>query len=286
MSELEATGPNAEQITHWNQRVGPIWARHRRPVNEMIGPHGEGALARAALSPGERVLDVGCGCGETTLTIAGRVGAGGRALGVDISAPMLEEARREAAARGVANADFLLADAQTAALPESDFDVLFSRFGVMFFGDPAAAFANLARALAPGGRLAFVCWQGIQHNPWMLEPLMAAAKVVSLPPPPPPDAPGPFAFADAARVTRILESAGFEAVAIEPVYERVRLAGGLDAAVEFLLEIGPTASALREAPDVPREDVARAIREAISRHGTGDPIEIPSAAWQVTARRP
>src|SRR5262249_6517301 len=148
----------------------------------------------------ERVLDVGCGTGQTSIELARRAGPGGAVTGIDISAPMLARARARAADAGARTVTFLDADAQTHRFDPASLDVCFSRFGIMFFAAPDAAFANLRSALRPAGRLAFVCWQSMRDNPWMLVPLMAAAAHITLPPPPAPDAPGPFSFADADRV--------------------------------------------------------------------------------------
>ena len=284
---MEATGPNAEQIRYWNETAGPKWVRLASMLDAQIAPFGRCAMDRAAIAPRERVIDVGCGCGDTTIELGRRVGAEGSVLGIDPSAPMLDYARQRARAAGLANVRFENGDAQTHHLEERAFDALFSRFGVMFFADPPAAFTNLRRALRPGGRLAFVCWQSIQQNPWMFLPVMAAAAHVTLPAPPPPGAPGPFAFADADRVRGILQQAGFESVAFESIEEQLTVGGvGLDQAVDFLMEMGPAAAALREAgPDV-RPTVAAAIREAIAPFDTPDGVRMGSAIWIVTARCP
>jgi SAM-dependent methyltransferase len=241
-------------------------------------------MERARLRPGERVLDVGCGCGDTTVELAQRVAPGGGATGVDISAVMLERARQFAREQG-AGARFELADAQTHAFPPASADVLFSRFGVMFFADPSAAFAILRRALAPTGRLTFVCWQGLPENPWMFVPLGAALQYVPLPPIPGPDAPGPFSFADPARVRAILERAGYSDVELEDVRETLTIGGSIDQAVDFMLQMGPTAAALRESSDqtlIPR--VAAAVRAALEPYVSADGIRMASASWIVTAR--
>src|SRR5881628_2723223 len=161
-------------------------------------------MERARIGAGERVIDIGCGCGDTTIALARRVGPAGLVLGIDVSAPMLARAADAAREAGVAHVRFEHADAQTHRFPAQAFDVLYSRFGVMFFSDPAAAFGNLRTALRPGGRLGFVCWQAVPENPWIAVPLEAAAQHMALPPPPAPGAPGPFSFADPERVRRIL----------------------------------------------------------------------------------
>jgi SAM-dependent methyltransferase len=284
MVTLEATGPNAQQIQYWNE-TGARWVRLQAPIDEQIRPLGLLAMERAGLRPSARVLDVGCGCGATTVELARRVAPGGVATGIDISAVMLERAGQFAREQG-SGARFELADAQTHAFPPASVDILFSRFGVMFFNSPAAAFANLRRALAPGGRLTFVCWQSLPDNPWMFVPLGAALQHLPTPTPPAPDAPGPFSFADRARVRGILERAGFEAVHFEDVRETLTIGGGagLDETVDFLLQMGPTGAALRESPDpalMPR--VAAAVREAVAPFVTADGIRMPSASWIVTA---
>ncbi len=174
MSALEYTGPNAEQIQYWNEQRGRAWVAQQELIEAQLAPLGRHAMDRAAIAAGERVLDVGCGCGQTTLELARRVGPRGSVLGADISSVMLGRARELAGAAGATNVRFEEADAQTHAFPPAGFDVLFSRFGVMFFADPRAAFANLRTALRPGARVAFVCWQALPLNPWMAVPLAAA----------------------------------------------------------------------------------------------------------------
>jgi SAM-dependent methyltransferase len=286
MSPVVAAGPNADQITYWNDTAGPRWVALQAVIDTQIRPLGLRAMDRLALRPGERVLDIGCGCGDTTVELARRVSPGGHAFAIDISAPMLERARTLAQDRGVP-ARFELADAQTHAFPAGAADAAFSRFGVMFFGDPVAAFRNVRAALRSQGRLAFVCWQALTDNPWMFVPLGAALQIVPPPPLPAPDAPGPFAFADSARVRRILDAAGFADVAIEPVREQLTIGGGagLDQTAEFMLQMGPTAALIREANDptlVPR--LTAVVREALAPYMTPEGVRMDSASWIVTAR--
>jgi SAM-dependent methyltransferase len=287
MPTLEAAGPNAEQITYWNEQAAPNWIAREARLDEQIAPLGLAAMDRAGVAAGERVLDVGCGCGQTTLQLAARVGPGGAVTGIDISTPMLARARERAAEQGVTGIRFVNADAQSTRFDPASFDLVFSRFGVMFFAEPKAAFANLRASLAPGGRVSFVCWQDLARNAWMSVPMRAAAQQVQLPAPPPPGAPGPTSFADPGRVRGILEGAGFTGIAIEPL-EGTLVVGGtgasLEQAVEFTLQMGPMARALRETPSDGIARVAVAVRESIAPHMTPKGVMLGYAAWIVSAR--
>jgi SAM-dependent methyltransferase len=287
MSTLAQTGPNAEQIRYWTEMAGPKWVAQQARLDALIGTLGQRAMDRAEIVPGDAILDVGCGCGTTTLELGQRTGETGNVLGVDISAPMLELARRRSDDAGLRNVRFELADAQTHQFSSAGRDLVFSRFGVMFFADPVAAFANLRRALEPGGRLAFVCWQAMALNPWMAVPLGAALQHLTLTTPPtPPGAPGPFAFADRDRVDGILRDAGFADVVIEPYEEELTVGGttDLDEAVTFLLTLGPTSAALAEAGDDVRARVVTAVRDAIAPYHGPAGVRLPAAAWIVRAR--
>lgn len=288
MTTLDTTGPNAEQVRYWNETAAPKWVEYQSVLDTQLEELSARTMDRARLAAGERVLDVGCGCGATSRALAARVEPNGSVHGVDVSAPMLARAAEQARVAGLANVRFTNADAQTHPFEPGGADVLFSRFGVMFFADPPAAFTNLRRAIRPGGRVAFVCWQTLAENPWLLVPLGTAAQHIQLPPPPAPGAPGPFAFEDPDRVRSILVHAGFAAAQLEDV--RVTLGiggGGLDQAVRFLLEgVGPASAALREADPAVRPRVYAAVREALAPFETPAGIRMPAAAWIVTARAP
>jgi SAM-dependent methyltransferase len=285
---LESAGPNAEQIEYWNALAGRTWVTFQPFIDLQLNPLGQRVMERLAIAARERVLDVGCGCGCCSLELAHRVGPAGTVTGVDLSTVMLERAREAARAAGLTNVHFENADAQTHGFSSASFDVLFSRFGVMFFRDPVAAFTNLHGALRPGGRLGFVTWQGLQRNVWMHVPLHAA--LPHLPPQPAPDpaAPGPFAFADPDRMRNILTRAGFAALQIEPLHETLSIGGSqsLDQTVAILLRIGPLGRALGEATDEVRARVAGSVRQAVAPFLTPDGVRMPAAAWLVTARQP
>ena len=286
MSDIPSANP--EQHQYWNETAGPKWAQLSDVIDTQIAPLGGEALDRIGVGAGQRVLDVGCGCGQTTLELARRVGAEGAVLGADISRPMLESARDRALEAGLRNARFEHSDAQVHPFEAEAFDLVFSRFGVMFFSDPVAAFANLLRALRPCARLGFVCWQALAQNAWMLRPMAALAPLLSLQPPSDPHAPGPFAFADADRVTRILQDAGFGSVAVEGMERELLVGGGasLDDTVGFLLQMGPAGAALREADDDLRAKAADAVREAITPFQGDEGVRMPAAAWLFQATRP
>lgn len=277
---------NDEQIAYWNEKAGPKWVTMQERLDAQLERFNAGVLDRAGLKPGEHVLDIGCGCGATTLAAVQRVSPGGSATGADISQPMLARARERAKAAGADNTTFVQADAQTHAFEPACFDAVISRFGVMFFIDPTAAFANIRRALKPGGRLSFICWRPMKENPWVVLPLMAAAKHIELPAPPDPFAPGPFAFADGERTQGILANAGFVDVKIDKFDLRYPIGNTADfeQAVDFTLEIGPVSALLLDKPDLLRKAVRESIREALAPHRTPEGVVVDSAAWLVSAR--
>jgi SAM-dependent methyltransferase len=281
-------GPNAIQIEYWNEKSGPGWVAAQARIDGQVTPFGLLAMERANIVEGERVIDVGCGTGQSTLQLAERVGRRGAVMGIDVSTPMLARAAARAQKMGFKNLSFLRADAQIHRFDTPHFDLLYSRFGVTFFADPHAAFANLRTALAPGGHLAFVCWQELAKNPWMQEPLAAAARHIELPAPRAPGTPGPFAFDDADRVREILDGAGFEQVTLESMERPLWIGGGgsLGAAVTFLLKVGPAAVALREAGPEKRKSVASAVREVIRDRATPSGVVMDAAVWIVTAQNP
>ena len=275
---------NADQIAYWNGPGGQRWASRQQAQDILLAPVADVLIDRAKPRAGERVIDIGCGSGATTIAFAQKVGPSGHALGVDVSGPMLERAR-QSAPKG-ASIDFVLADATIYPFPPASFDLLASRFGVMFFADPAKSFANMRKALRPSGRLAFACWREPRENPWMMAPLQAVYKHVPKLPQQGPEDPGPFAFASEARVHRILGEAGFSGIAMEPcpLSLDIAIGRGLEAAVQSALEIGPANRALEGQPAELRAAAINSIRETLAPFVKGDAVPLAASIWIVTAR--
>lgn len=288
MTILDDENPsNAEQVRFWNEVSGPLWVELQAEMDLHTAGFGDPALERASLQPGEKVLDVGCGCGGTTVAIAAMVAPLGEVLGIDVSSVMLARARERIDDAGHENADLLVADAQVADLPRNYFDVAFSRFGVMFFADPPRAFSNIASSLREGGRITFVCWQAPDKNPWMTIPMRAAFSALSNPLPAPVDAPGPFFLSDPARTSMILESAGFEDVEITAL-ERDSLltdSDNLDRWAHYRILMGPCREQYESATDEVRGRVREAVVNSVSEFLTPEGVSMPGAAWIVEALR-
>ena len=278
------------QVADWSGQSGERWVVYQARLDAMMAVFGQAAIEAAAPATGERVLDVGCGAGASSLDLAARVGAGGHVLGVDISEPLIGRAR--ALAPQDTPVLFQVADASSTELPEGAFDILFSRFGVMFFDDPTAAFTHMRGALKPGARVAFVCWRGMAENDWVRLPMGALKSILPPTAPPDPEAPGPFSFGDQGRVARILTAAGFTDVAITPFDASIPFGKGetrdaaLDDAVKMTLEVGPLSRALAYQPDDIRARASAAVRAAFAGCPGERSVMIDGAAWIVTARNP
>jgi ubiquinone/menaquinone biosynthesis C-methylase UbiE len=283
MDQLTPHDRNVDQAAYWNGPGGRHWTDRQELQDALLTPVSEALLVRAAIAAGERALDIGCGCGATTLEIAMRVGRQGHALGLDISEPMLARAR-ERTPPG-APATFVAADATVYPFEPGRADLLFSRFGVMFFADPALSFANMRKGLRPGGRAAFACWREPRKNPWLMLPLQEAYKYAPRLPELGPEDPGPFSFASEERVHRLLGEAGFSSIAMHPVDLSLDVAvgRGLEAAVEGALEIGPASRALEDQPPEVRTAAANAIRAALAPFRKGEAVPLAAAIWIVTA---
>lgn len=276
---------NDDQRTRWNGIDGEYWAREQEHLDRMLAPVTGPLLAFAEPRAASVVLDVGCGCGATTIEFARAAGPSGRVVGIDISQPML--ARAQERLREFANTTFLLGDAAELPLHDLAADLIVSRFGVMFFGDPVAAFANLRAGLASGGRVRFACWRPIHENPWMQIPLHAAYEHAPRLPKPDPEEPGPFSFADAARVTRVLTAAGFTPPSFTPLDITLDIAGGgeLEDAVLRSSGMGPVKRALADQPEDVRAAAIDSIRRALEPYATPAGVGLPAAVWLVATSK-
>jgi SAM-dependent methyltransferase len=270
---------NEDQIKFWNEMAGRNWTSLQAQMDANLAAIGEAVLAFAQAGPGMTVLDVGCGTGFTSLTLAR---AGAKVTGLDISKPMLGLARERAAKAGLA-ISFIEADASSHPF-KAEFDLIFSRFGVMFFDAPVGAFGNMRTALKPGGRIAFVCWRTPPENPWASVPLLAAKPFLPEQPPSDPLAPGPFAFADARRVENILADAGFSHIGIEKLDTMMSLGADLGVAAAQTLQIGPLSRAASDADEATRACIAQAVHGALAKFVKPDgEILLPAACWLVAA---
>lgn len=278
-STLQVHPSNAEQVRAWDGEEGAYWAEHADRFDRALRGYREQFWGAAAVGPTSRVLDIGCGTGETTREAARRAG-GGHALGVDLSAAMLQVARQRATAEHRDNAEFAQADAQVHPFPTQAFDVAISRTGTMFFGDPAAAFRNIARALRPGGRLVQLVWQPPPRNEWIgaFTHALAAGRTL---PTPPPDAPGPFSLADPARMRALLVGAGFTDPGFQALEAPMRFGSNADDAFRFV--IGLLGWMLEGLDDTHRARAQADLRTSIEAHTRPQGVFYPSATWLVTA---
>lgn len=280
MNEKKQPGWMDDPEEYWNQDGGRRWVENIDYIEGLLAPLGQRLLRAVTASPGDEVLDVGCGGGITSRALANAVAPDGSVLGLDISAVILEVARRRNG--DIINLTFVQGDAQSMDLGAGRFDRIVSRFGVMFFKDPAAAFANLRRALRPGARLQFICWRGLEQNPWLQKPTEAAFTVLTPPPAPEPGAPGPFALADETHIESLLATAGFKKVHLDAIDASLAL-GPLPEAVEYLMRIGPAAEPLHEAGPEQRQAVRAAMTAALQPFLKDDGVVAPCACWGVSA---
>ncbi|TWS96610.1 class I SAM-dependent methyltransferase [Reyranella sp. CPCC 100927] len=278
---------HADQVAFWSGEGGDIWLAREARTDAMLAGLGEQALTAAAAQSGEVVLDVGCGTGATSRMLARAVGPSGTVLGLDLSEAMMAEASRRAAADGLANVRFAAGDASAYAFAPGSTDLLFSRFGVMFFGDPVAAFTHLRRALKPRGRLTFLCWRPFKDNAWAFVPFVAAVPFLPPMPRPGPHDPGPFAFGDRDHVRRVLAGAGFADITIDPIDDQaVFRASSLDEAAALAAEVGPMTRLLRAAPEAARRQAIDAVGKALAPYMADGAVRLSTACWLVKAVNP
>jgi SAM-dependent methyltransferase len=278
---------NSEQIAEWNGALGQRWVTMQREIDRIVAPFGDAALKAAAPQPGERVIDVGCGCGDTSIEIARIVGETGAVLGIDVSQPMLEVARSSGALANCAHLAFRDGDASAAALPANT-DLLFSRFGVMFFSQPSQAFSHLRKSLRTGGRCVFVCWRAPRDNAWAMTPLSAARAAMGVTPTPAdPYAPGPFAFADEERLRAILSGAGFGVIDVQRFDAALFLGATPRSAAEGAVQIGPVSRFVREVGVEHLPIILDAVERALAPLAAPDGhVSLNGSTWIVSATNP
>jgi ubiquinone/menaquinone biosynthesis C-methylase UbiE len=288
-----SAGDNEEAIRAWDGPLYDRFVRFRETVTTGLGAHGEEALRLYPPQPGQRVLDVGCGFGDTTQRIAGLVGSDGLAVGVDVAPRFIEDAVREAGEAQIANARFLVADVQETLAGETGFDMAFSRFGTMFFASPVAAMRNVRGALRPGGRLVMVVWRRRTDNEWLYRAQTIVEAIVQRPEEydEPTCGPGPFSMADADTTSEILTHAGFTDIALRRCDIPIAIGSDLDEALELVMALGPAGEILRLAGDRAAHlhgQVEAALREGLAEFATDGhgPLRAPASTWIVTASAP
>lgn len=275
---------STEQSKQWNGETGQYWVEREEHFDAMLSRLTTHLVAAADISATDRVVDIGCGCGATTREAAARASEGA-VLGIDLSEPMLERARVRAEHQGLTNVRFEWADAEVYPFPRTAFDLVISRFGVMFFEDPRAAFHNIGEALRPGGRIAFLCWQELARNEQRTVPLEALAAHIEFPDAPPPEGPGPFSLADPDRVRGLLAGAGFSDIGVEPVLEPVLVGANADEAAEFTRHLPPIQSLLTDVDEDTLAVAVASLRESFVAYESPAGVLLGSATWLVTARR-
>ena len=276
---------NEAQREYWDGAGGRHWVDQAERYDRLNERYGARLLSALDPQPGERVIDVGCGNGALALAVAARVRPGGEVVGLDLSGPMLDVARKRAASESLDNARFEHGDAQVHALPPASFDAITSRFGVMFFADPVAAFANLAGATRPGGRLVFSCWQDITKNEWLMVPAGAALAYVPFPEMGEPGAPGPFALAEPGRIESVLSDAGWSDVSVEDAEEPMPIGTSVDDAVAFLRTTDLAETLMKDVDEEVAASAWRAVADALEAHAGADGVVLRGSAWIVRAVR-
>jgi SAM-dependent methyltransferase len=281
---------NREAAEAWSGPLFERFVRYRDLVADGLGAHGDAAMAAHPPRPGDRVLDLGCGFGDTTQRLAAMVGADGEALGVDVAEPFIEAAREEAEAAGAGNVSFAVADVQATEF-ERTFDYAFSRMGIMFFASPVAALRNVRQALAPGGRLCAVVWRRKEDNEWVRRAELVVEGYLGHPEESdePTCGPGPFSMANADTLSEQLKIAGFEEIALRRCDLPLKIGNDLDHAVEFNMALGPAGEVLRlweDRIDEIRPKIAADLRGALAELDGPDGVWAPASTWIVSAVAP
>jgi len=281
---------NAEATEAWSGPLFDLFVKYRDLTTNGLGAHGEVAMQANPPRPGDRVLDLGCGFGDTTQRLAELIGEEGSALGIDVSAPFIDTARKEAEESGTGNVEFQIADLQTLELPQ-EFDYAYSRMGIMFFANPVAALRNVRQALVPGGRFTAVVWRRKLDNEWVRRAEEIVDEYLDHPEETdePTCGPGPFSMANADTVSEQLKIAGFEEIGLRRCDLPMKVGKDLDQAVEFGMALGPAGEVLRlwgDRVDEIRPEIAAKIRTAIADFEGPDGVYAPASTWIITARVP
>lgn len=286
---LDQTNPSQELVDFWNETLEPKFTRFRKPLTRGLSLQSDQVLPRLGLNPGNRVLDVGCGFGDTAAEIAGRVAPGGRVTALDCCRGFLAAARQHAEFLQIGNIDFREADAQTCDFA-SDYDLVFSRFGTMFFANPVAGLKNMRRALKPGGRMTMMVWRTIDDNPCLKVPRDVVRDLL---PEPGEDArscgPGPFSMADKEMVGGQLQSAGYEDIQFTRIDAPWTVGDTVQEAIAFQLALGPAGETYREAGDeaeARHEEIVARLSEALAPYRTDDGVVMASSSWRIDASNP
>ena len=278
---------NIDQKKFWSGKGGDVWVQRQQAMDTMLRPLGEAALQKLELNEDTNVLDIGCGCGNTTLSIAEKIKPTGRVTGLDISEPMLQRARESAQELSLENTSFQCVDVQTEDIGVNSFNAAFSRFGVMFFEDSIAAFTNINKSLISGSPLSFVCWQSPIQNPWQSLFVQEVKKFIDLPAPPP-RSPGPFAFMESDYVNSILEDSNFKNIEIKGYEAEVNMFSGrsLSDSVNDYISINPVVSEmLKDASNELKQEIINAAIEVFSPYYSDKGLIFPSSTWLVTAKK-
>jgi len=276
---------NKDQKEFWSGKGGDIWVERQKAMDTMLSPLGEEVIKKLNLSSKDKVLDIGCGCGSTSINIAENLSSNGSVTGVDISKPMLIRAEQSAKEKSLNNIDFLLKDVQSENLPNEHFSVAFSRFGVMFFENPFEAFKNIYRSLKTDGRLGFVCWKSPKLNPWQSLSIQAIRKYIELPSYPKRN-PGPFAFQERGYIEEIVNKANFKYLKVVALEKEVEMFKGkvLESAIEDYLSINPIITEmLKQSSEGVKESVKNALVSSFEPYYSDNKLTFPSSAWIVTA---
>ena len=276
---------NSKQKEFWSGSGGYVWVDKQSEMDIMLNPLGTRAISKLDLSGVTKIIDIGCGCGATTLEIAQQLESG-EIIGVDISEPMLDKATQNASDQSLSNASFQVLDVQVDDMP-SDYEIAFSRFGVMFFEDPYQAFSNINNSLKENGLLCFVCWQNPSLNPWQSLSIQVIKEFLDLPSPPA-KSPGPFAFEDKNYIKDILDQSNFKDIEIDDNQEDIVMFSGksIEEACEDYLTINPVVTEmLKNSKEELKDEILQALILKFSEFHNGDGLLFPSATWIVTARK-